>query len=360
MGAAPLTGDAPSDVVSGDFDKNGTIDLATANKGGRSVSVLRAQTGGGFLRSDVALSVNSSPVQIVAGDWDVDADVDLFTANDESGGQGSLFQLVNGGAGNFTVGTMLRYNVWSGSNLAPILALAAIDVQADGRPDLVTAFRSGNQVIVFWNTYSGFNEYSSSVVTVPYYGTAMTVWNPDLDSNAEMIFAHQGYPSGIAKVELFELYPNGFSAGYTSLSQGLGCLATGDLDRDGTTDIVGGVRNTDRISVLRNQGSLAFCETSLTLGTDGTDIRDIAVEDLDADGDLDIVVATGVTGRIYVLGNAGDGTFPPGLRGSTPGGASPNALDVKSAAPGDLPSIHVVRESIDSAGVIENGGCLCE
>src|SRR4030095_16240998 len=74
---------APRAAVAGDFDANGTLDLAVANSGSDHVSPLRGDGLGGFTEYD-ALGV-AAPEAIAAGDWNADGRLDLAVSSSSSG-----------------------------------------------------------------------------------------------------------------------------------------------------------------------------------------------------------------------------------------------------------------------------------
>lgn len=89
-----------------------------------------------------------------------------------------------------------------------------------------------------------------------------------------------------------------------------------DVDDDRLPDIV--VATMDSVSILRNHAGLGFDAAVTTQFEPGESgwwpYADIAVGDLDSDGDVDLLVASGT--RLYYMANGGDGTFdsPTALR----------------------------------------------
>jgi hypothetical protein len=84
----------------------------------------------------------------------------------------------------------------------------------------------------------------------------------------------------------------------------------GDLDADGDVDLImtDGWGSSNNVRVLLNDGSGTFGSTQ-TLSA-GTYAREVLVEDVDNDGDLDIAVASSGDGNLTVLPNDGYGNFP--------------------------------------------------
>src|SRR5207253_1548056 len=74
------TGPNPQAIVSADFNNDGQLDLATANAGNDTVTVLLGDGQGGFAAAS-HLSVGSTPVSVAVGDFDSDGNLDLATAN---------------------------------------------------------------------------------------------------------------------------------------------------------------------------------------------------------------------------------------------------------------------------------------
>ena len=126
-GAFP-TGASPSDLVVGDLTGDGVPDVATA--GGDDLSILTGDGAGGLL-SPVHLPVGEGCRHVVIGDFNLDGTLDLaFTRNswEEYSGFGVL---LGDGAGGFS--PMATYSTY----LEPG-DLAVCDLNADGRPDLVS------------------------------------------------------------------------------------------------------------------------------------------------------------------------------------------------------------------------------
>ncbi len=135
------TGTSPTALVTGDFNGDGRIDLAVANRAGNTVSILLGK-GDGTFNAKNDFNTGTSPVALVAADFNLDGRLDLVVAN-----QGSNTISILLGNGDGTIG--LRADVNTGNSPS---ALAAADFNRDNRPDLAITNQADNTVSVILNT----------------------------------------------------------------------------------------------------------------------------------------------------------------------------------------------------------------
>ena len=132
----------------GDFNGDGKPDLATANYGDDTVSVLLNLGDGGFGPA-TTYAVGSGPYQVIAGDFNGDGQPDLVTAN--YGPQATIVvtvsALINQGGGTFA--PQVTFSVGYDPD-----ALALGDFNGDGRPDLAVANADSSSVSVLLNACS--------------------------------------------------------------------------------------------------------------------------------------------------------------------------------------------------------------
>jgi hypothetical protein len=143
-GADLVTGNRPRFVVTADFNNDLIPDLASANYFADSVSIfLNSATPGAFLSKQDSPpgSVGAGPLGLATGDFDLDSRTDLAVANQDSNSITILRNLSTGNVANFI--TTATYTVGD----RPRFVTAAL-IDSDARLDLVTANEFGNSVSV--------------------------------------------------------------------------------------------------------------------------------------------------------------------------------------------------------------------
>src|SRR4029077_20131446 len=138
LNSGQATGIAVSAAV-GDFNGDHLLDVAlnTAGPAGPAVEVLLGKGDGSFQPNHLILSVGQTPFSVAVGDFDRNGALDLVTANS----QGTLSLLLGNGGGSFRP----RVDLTVGG--APRV-VAVGDFNGDGRLDVVTAKQLTDSVSV--------------------------------------------------------------------------------------------------------------------------------------------------------------------------------------------------------------------
>lgn len=307
------TGDSPAAVVHADVNGDGKPDLIAANSGSDNVSVLLnvtdVSTGVPSFAAQQTFSVNGSgPSAIAAADMNGDGLPDLIVTNADSGTIAVLLNTTSIASGTLAFASARTF----AAGIAPV-AVAAADINGDGLPDVVAANGSSNTLSVLLNAADiGAGTFELATRKTFVTGAApraVAAADVNGDGKVDVIVANAG--SDDVSVLLNTTAPGApapaFDAGRSfSAGNGPRSVTAADLNGDGRADLLVADSNGNKVSALLNVTAPGAATPAFAPGrvfaTGGMPCS-TAAADINGDGKADAVAANADSGSVSVLLN---------------------------------------------------------
>jgi CSLREA domain-containing protein len=272
-------------VVPSDFNGDGIPDLAVLDWGNNVVELWQGNGDGTFtLKSTTSTGSSSGPNSAVAADFNGDGKLDLAVANT---GNETISILLGNGNGAFTTGTVIQPPV----SVNGLYYITAGDFNGDGQLDLGTSCFASCFIVYLGNNDGTFG--SGLVTNISGDGGLGVVVAADFNGDGKLDLAS---PDSLGNVQVILGKGDGTFTTTTPLPAGpepLG-LTTGDFNGDGILDLA--VTNSDNypsnsstISVMLGNGDGTF-QPQVQVPA-GDEPYSIATGDFYGNGRLDLAVA---------------------------------------------------------------------
>lgn len=229
-----------------------------------------------------ALSGRSMDARV--GDLDGDGDPDIVVATEH--GQNRL--LLNDGDGRFTDGTQGRLP--SAGHDSEDIALA--DLDGDGDLDLVFVSEDDRVNERYENDGSGRFTAVEGGIGADATSNAVLAADLDADGDVDLLIGNAGAANELLLNDGQGVFTPAEAGRYPDPGRRTQDLEAGDIDGDGDLDVVEG--NEDGNRILVNEGGAFFRDATEDLFTprsSGEETREADLGDVDGDGDLDLLLA---------------------------------------------------------------------
>jgi uncharacterized repeat protein (TIGR01451 family) len=187
----------------------------------------------------------------------------------------------------------------------------AADLDGDGDRDVLSASRNDDKIA--WYENKGGGTFGSQQVITTQADGAVGVHAADLDGDGDIDVMSAASIGD--QVALYENLGNGSFGSQQVLANntdGAKDIQTADFDGDGDLDIVSASQGDDRVALYENQGNGSFSapQSLLPAGSSVNGPHELAIADLDQDGDPDLLIVTTFGGRVLWLENQGSSFGP--------------------------------------------------
>jgi hypothetical protein len=298
--SANLTTGAPaSDLVVGDFNGDGKMDLAVSSTDSSSnpiVAVFLGNGNGTFKKPIDSLSTNAL-ANLAVGDFNGDGKLDLVGTD----GPDNLVDVMLGN-GNGTFGAATNFATGTNPN-----SVVVADFNGDGRPDLAVDNVGDNTVGVLFGNGNGSFTTQTAYALNNSDPTAVAAGDLNGDGHPDLVVTHfQGFN---ANVDVFLNNGDGTFAAPTTYDTGGSlpvAVAIADLNGDGVPDLLLANNFSDNVAVLFGNGNGTFgSPTVYAVGDRPANTsptgNGIAIADFNRDGQLDVAVSDSNAGTVTAL-----------------------------------------------------------
>ena len=286
--ATTTVGANPSAALGGDFNHDGISDLAVANTGSNSVSILLGQGNGNF-SNPVNYPVGTAPDGIAAADFNHDGFLDLAVANK---GSNNVSILLGGASGSFKPGTSL-------TGVTSPAAIAAGDLNGDGTSDLAVTSSTGEVLVFLGQAGGGFA--TPTPYTVGTDPRAVVLQDFNQDGRLDIAVANHG--SNDVSVLLNSALTGLAPAVNYQVGNGPIAMVAGNFNSDGYPDLAVANETDKSVVPLMSQGS----NGTFLLGTPVplTQVPGSLTAVTGASGLSDLLVTEPQSGTLLTLQNQG-------------------------------------------------------
>lgn len=345
----------PLSITSGDFNKDGRLDLAIASTGGSVVAVYFGNGNGAFAGEQI-FNVGTSPNAIAVGDLNKDGNLDLVASN---AGDNTISVLNGNGSGSFE--PAMTY----GSGVG-VVSIGISDLNKDGWQDVAVAVNGEDTVAVYLNDLTGLLEAPTtnpvgigptSLAILDYDGdgnqdiaavtsgdshlsilpgmgngafggaiSRVTVLNPSFISFGDVNGDNQNdfAVSGDGKVEIIPVFPSGVVGLAVETGSNPTDTAFARFNNDIYVDMAVINNGANSLQIFTGDGKGRFTlATTLATGVSPVSVKS---SDFNHDGYADLVVVNNGNATVRIYLGKGDGTFEAPLDFTTASGPAGVAI----------------------------------
>ena len=289
-----------------DLDGDGDTDVLVTSTGDNRVSWHENTDGQGTFGPQQTISTTATnPLSTYASDIDGDGDLDVISASNNT----NNLAWYENTDGQGTFGSIQVIGTAFGTSW-----LFPTDLDGDGDMDVLSATPGNDRVISWHENTDGQGTFGSRQVLIGFSSGTFSFSPADIDGDGDldMLTATSG-------VDIIYSYENidgqgtfGNRKSIAPLINLPSCVYANDLDGDGDMDIVTASEFDDKVALYENIDGQGTFGPQQIITTNADRVKSVYASDLDGDGDLDLLSASNNDNKIAWYENTdGQSTFGP-------------------------------------------------
>jgi VCBS repeat protein len=303
--------------------------------------------GDGSFATGTTLPTGAGATAIAAADLDLDGKIDLAVT---LGASNQVVTFLGDGSGGFTAGPVSTVGLQPGP-----IAIGLFD--ADPFPDVAVGNRNGSTISIAVN--DGTGRFGSEIQLDPgVVPEALAAGDFDGDGRLDVaVVGATATNTGALVIARGDGAGGFFDAPFYEVAEHLRTLAVGDVNEDGLLDVVAaGIDENATLQpfavIFVGVGSGSFSISGQRVGNDPRAAR---LADLDSDGHLDLVLANRGSSDVSAILGDGTGAFDRGMYQFATG-VRPISISVADFDRSGAPDLAVVNRTGRSVSIVRNRG----
>jgi len=287
-----------------DLDGDGDVDILVTSTGDNRVSWHENTDGQGTFGPQQTISTTAiNPVSTYASDIDGDGDLDVISASNNT----NNLAWYENTDGQGTFGSIQVIGTVFGTGW-----VFSTDLDGDGDMDVLSATTSGSSILSWHENTDGQGTFGTRQSLIGFSSGTYSFSPADIDGDGDLDML-----SATSGVDVINSYENidgqgtfGSQKSIAPLINLPSCVIANDLDGDGDMDIVTASDFDDKVAWYENTDGQGTFGSQQIITTNADRVRWVYTSDLDGDGDLDILSASNNDNKIAWYENTdGQGTF---------------------------------------------------
>ncbi|WP_420572093.1 T9SS type A sorting domain-containing protein [Kordia sp.] len=274
----------PQSVFTSDMDNDGDMDVLTASRLDDKIAWYENTDGQGTFGKQQIVTTNAdSAVVVYAEDVDSDGDMDIISAS--SNDNKVAWYENTDSEGTFGAEQIIT------TNAENIKSVFAIDIDGDNDIDIISSSSSNDSITWHENT-NGQGTFNEEYIIISNPGWNKSVYAVDIDGDGDLD-ALSGSGGSFGNIAWFENTDGQGSFGAqkiitTNIDDAESVFAA-DLDGDGDMDVLSASYDDDKIAWYENTDGQGTFSDQQIISTGASNARSVYAVDIDGDNDMDVL-----------------------------------------------------------------------